>query len=177
MQALASMGFRGVKVHPRLMGRMLAEEELSVSIAAATEAGLATLVCSYPFGSPLTRLRGNLLEILSGALESNPSASVMLMHAGCVDLLRFIEFARMVPNIVLDLSFTLMKYRGSSIEADLEFAFRSFDRRICIGTDFPEFDAVEVQQRFADLVAVTGISEDKATNISGRNAATFFGLA
>ena len=33
---------------------------------------------------------------------------------------------------------TMQKYRGSSIEQDIKFLFRTFDERICIGSDHPE---------------------------------------
>ena len=112
MKRLRAMGYMGVKVHPRLLKRMPEAEELAIVIAAANEVGLPILLCSYPFGNPASNLRGNILGILSRALQQCPQAPIMLLHAGCVDFLRFVEFARANPNVLLDLSFTMMKYQG-----------------------------------------------------------------
>ena len=100
----------------------------------------------------------------------------MLLHAGCVDFLRYVEFALTNPNILLDLSFTILKYQGSSLDADLRFAFRTFDRRICIGSDFPEFDPVSLRQRFETLALEAQIDREKRDNISARNVRRFFGV-
>jgi predicted TIM-barrel fold metal-dependent hydrolase len=176
MKNLVAMGYRGVKVHPRLLKHMPEAEELGIVVAAAHEVGIPTLICSYPFGNPASNLRGNLLEILSRALQQCPQAPVMLLHAGCVDFLRFVEFARANANVLLDLSFTIMKYEGSSMDADLQFAFRTFDQRICLGSDFPEFEFVDVCSRFHQLAMTTGIDQKKARNIALLNACRFFDI-
>ena len=87
-------------------------------------------------------------------------------------MLRYIEFARANENIVLDLSFTMMKYMRSSLDDDLKFAFRNFDRRIVIGSDAPEFSPQAVASRFDELAE--GASESQRENIGWNNAAKFF---
>ena len=62
---------------------------------------------------------------------------MVLLHGGDVQLLRYAELVRFNANLILDLSLTIMKYAGSSLDADLSFLFREFDRRICIGSDHP----------------------------------------
>jgi predicted TIM-barrel fold metal-dependent hydrolase len=176
MKGLRAMGYMGVKVHPRLLKRMPEAEELAIVIAAANEVGLPILLCSYPFGNPASNLRGNLLEILSRALQQCPQAPIMLLHAGCVDFLRFVEFARANTNVLLDLSFTMMKYQGSSVDADLQFAFRTFDQRISLGSDFPEFELAKVCSRFRQLAESARIDQKKARNISLLNACRFFDI-
>ena len=87
-------------------------------------------------------------------------------------LLEYMEIARSHPNVLLDLSMTMCKYSGSSIDADLRFALSAFDRRVCIGSDYPEYSPTTLRHRFTELGA--GLEESKLENAAFRNAARFF---
>src|SRR5205085_2428141 len=97
-------------------------------------------VSNYPEKDPLYSLVSILKQV--------PEARVVLLHGGDVRLLQYSELVRFNPSLLLDLSQTLMKYPGSSIDMDLRFLFQSFDRRICIGSDFPEYSLRDVKGRF-----------------------------
>jgi predicted TIM-barrel fold metal-dependent hydrolase len=176
MCAFRALGYRGVKLHPRLLGKLPNAATLARLIVAAHESDLRLVLCTYPFGAPCTGLRGNLLEVLSEAMEAVPDARLLLLHAGCVDFMRFVEFARINRNILLDLSFTILKYEGSSLDADLRFAFRTFDQRLCIGSDYPEYDPASLRRRFERLALEAQIDDQKRAAISTTNAQRFFGL-
>jgi len=68
---------------------------------------------------------------------------------------------------------TIMKYAGSSLDADLSFLFREFDRRICIGSDHPEYSHQDLRTRFEGFASA--IARDKAENIAFRNIMAFIG--
>jgi len=176
IETIHALGYKAVKLHPRLFGRMPTASELSLLIREADQATLPLFVCSYPFGVPSSEVRGDLLSILSSAMECAPQAKIVLLHAGCVDFLRFVEFARAISGIVLDLSFTMMKYEASSIDIDLRFAFRTFDERLCLGSDYPEFDPQQVRQRFQSICEASGIDDKRRDNIASRNAHRLFGI-
>jgi hypothetical protein len=78
------------------------------------------------------------------------------------------------PQILFDISFTLMRYRGSSVDADLGWLFEGFSNRTCIGTDHPEFGHAEVRVRFEELSARA--TSEAARNIGGLNLARFLGV-
>ena len=38
------------------------------------------------------------------------------------------------------MSATIIRFKSSSISLDIKYLFETFDKRICLGTDFPEYD-------------------------------------
>lgn len=171
MQALRALGYRGIKIHPRFSGLTQQLDTLAPALQAAGEADLTVFYCtylhcalsSYPTRDPLF----TLVELLAQA----PNTRVVLVHGGDVAVMRYAELVRFNPNLLLDLSMTIMKYPGSSIDMDLAFLFRHFDQRICIGTDWPEYSPQQLRQRF-DLFA-HDLPEDKRNNIAYRNLINF----
>ncbi len=150
MSELHRIGYRAVKIHPRLGGPLVGSAEFREAAAAAGSLGIVLFVCTYPFGGPGERLGDRLLDDLERAVDLAPDTRMVLLHGGAIDLLRYVEFCRANPHLLLDVSLTLMKYRGSSVDADLRFAFAQFDRRICIGSDHPWYTPDDVADA-ADL--------------------------
>ena len=79
--------------------------------------------------------------------------------------------ATALNNTLLDLSLTLCKYAGSSLDMDIQFLFKSFDRRVCIGSDHPEIRLSQVRERFNHFAANT--AKEKAENIAYKNILSF----
>lgn len=96
---------------------------------------------------------------------------VILVHAGAVRLLEYIEIARAFDNVLLDLSLTLCKYPGSALDMDIRFAFNNFDQRICIGSDSPEFHSSDLRCRFNYFSE--GVTDNKLRNIAYKNLSAF----
>ena len=76
------------------------------------------------------------------------------------------EAIRDCPNAFLDISFTLQRYRSSSIAADLRYLLNSFDRRVVFGSDFPEVSIGTALESFREIA--DGISPEKCANVLGR---------
>jgi len=108
------------------------------------------------------------------SLREAPKTRVVLVHVGNVQLLKSLGNVRFRDNLLLDLSMPLMKYPSSSIEADLGFLFRSVNRRICVGSDWPDYPLAQVHSRFEALTK--GCPSDKVVNAAGLNHARFPGL-
>jgi predicted TIM-barrel fold metal-dependent hydrolase len=117
----------------------------------------------YPLSDPLY----SLVRLLKRC----PNARVVLVHGGDVRLLEYAELVRFNQNLLLDLSLTIMKYRGSSLDTDIGFLFRQFDRRLCVGTDFPEYSPAALRARFDDFSR--DLPAEKVENIAYRNLQTF----
>jgi predicted TIM-barrel fold metal-dependent hydrolase len=174
LDRIAGLGYRAVKVHPRLSRFEPTEEILGEIFQAASARGLVVFYCTYLHTRIDLYPAADPFYALVGGLKRSPGSKVVLVHGGDVQALRYAELVRFNPNLLLDLSFTLLKYRGSSLDADLSFLFRQFDRRICIGVDHPEFTHGALRARFDELAA--GLPEDKARNIAHRNLETFLGI-
>ena len=174
LRELRAMGFVGIKIHPRFSGLTHRLGTLGPMLRSAGEADMVVFLCTYVHSGwgeyPTT---DPLLDFVRSLREA-PETRVVLVHGGDVQLMRYAELTRFNANLLLDLSMTLMKYAGSSIDADLGFLLRCFDRRICIGSDWPEYPLAEVRSRFEALTA--GCPSDKVANAAGLNLARFLGL-
>jgi hypothetical protein len=167
---LSQLGYVGIKLHPRMGQFSFCEPQIATIIKMAADIELAVLLCTYcwedssnnAFNTPFSMMQ--LLSNISGA-------PVILVHGGGVLLMQYIEIARAFPNVLLDLSLTICKYKGSSLDMDIKFAFSQFDRRICIGSDGPEFSSVMLRKRFNYFSK--GIPENKLKNIAYRNLFSF----
>jgi predicted TIM-barrel fold metal-dependent hydrolase len=173
LERLRALGYRAIKIHPRFTGMKLASAKLGETLGSAAEHDLVVFFCTYQHcGISAYPIEDPFFSLVR-ALKAAPTAKVVLLHGGDVQLLRYAELVRFNPNLILDLSMTIMKYAGSSLDADLSFLFRTFDQRICIGSDHPEYSHRELRVRFEDLAS--GIATGKAENIAFRNITRFIG--
>ena len=171
---IKELGYIGIKIHPRFSKINYDEKLLSKVLAKANDLDLIVWLCTYAHcASPNYPSRDPMYDIAK-ALNKVPQAKVILVHAGDVNLLKYAEMTRFNSNVLLDLSLTLMKYRGSSIDLDLAFLFRSFDLKITIGSDYPEYNFSQIRARFEELGH--GVCNEKLKNIAHRNISNFIGL-
>jgi predicted TIM-barrel fold metal-dependent hydrolase len=173
-EQIKKLGFKAVKVHFRLSQVPLSSDLLANVFKSASEHGLPVFYCSYMHSALENYPTEDPFFTLVKALKTAPEAKVLLLHGGDVNVLRYGELVRFNPNLLLDLSFTILKFRGSSLDLDLKFLFSKLDRRICIGSDHPEFDLLEAKDRFVELAA--DIAQDKQENIGFRNLRSFLGI-
>ena len=171
LEEVRRLGYRAIKIHPRLSGFSARLDELDDIFQAAAALDLVVFYCTYMHGRIEDHPPTDPLYSLVRLLKRCPRARVVLVHGGDVRLLEYAELVRFNGNLLLDLSLTLMKYRGSSVDADIGFLVRAFDRRICVGTDFPEYSHADLRVRLEELF--TELGPDKVDNIAHRNLQGF----
>lgn len=137
-------GFVGLKVHPRFSGWAWTDPSqkdlLDLIFSICQDVGLPILFCTY-FSSEANLLpKVDPIIKFADLLDRYPKIKLLLMHGGGHRLLDFVELARFNKNVLLDLSFTLMKFQGSSVDLDLTYALKNFNKRICFGSDAPYFE-------------------------------------
>jgi len=160
-----------LKIHPRISGINYSHNLLAEIIVKANELDLGILLCTY-FWNKLSSYGASGIHGLYDLLRIIPEQKIILMHGGCIHLLELAEISRQFPNILLDLSFTIIKYEFSSVDLDIQYLFRHFDRRICIGSDSPEFHHSKLRERF-DTFSLS-IEKYKAENIAYKNLMNYF---
>ena len=167
---LIKKGYYGIKLHPRIGKFSYLDKEIPKIINIAAKKNLVILLCTYiwsEYGKKYYIGPDLMIELL----KKIKKAKVILVHGGTVQLMQYIEICRCFLNTLLDLSFTLCKYRGSSMDLDIKFAFNQFDRRICIGSDAPEFSSKELRESFNLFSKL--LSKDKLKNIAFKNIFNF----
>ncbi len=132
-----SQGVRAVKIHPRFVGleriddpwldevMSICEEERFILFLCTVFKGISCDSCSIPKKIGYFCKKYNQLKFV-------------LLHGGFNDVLQTSEEIRLYENALLDISSTLTRFYDSSIGLDIKFLIRTFDRRLVIGTDFPE---------------------------------------
>jgi predicted TIM-barrel fold metal-dependent hydrolase len=174
LDAVKELGFRGIKLHPRYSNFAYSDSRLIDTFQAATRRGLAVFLCTY-FHAPIERYPdADPLYCVANILKMAPDTRLVLVHGGNVELMRWMQLARHTPNILLDISLTMMRYSGSSLDLDLRYLFSGFHDRTCLGTDYPDFSPAQVRARFEDLSR--GASMEASRKIGGLNLARFLGV-
>lgn len=175
MATVKALGFAGVKLHPRLSGFALGDACLVSAFKAAKHFDLAVFLCTYCH-QPVDRAPSeDPLYGLARTLRQVPDVRLMLVHGGDIDLLRYVQMVRHSPNVLVDVSFTMMKYAGSSVDFDIAYLFRGFNRRTCFGVDHPEFTHAAVRARFEHLAR--DLTRAEAENVGYRNLHEFLQLS
>lgn len=167
-------GYIGIKLHPRIGHFTLDNPYLPFVIDKANELGLVVMLCTYFFSNEVSLMSNNIERLADMLLKVDKKSKVILLHGGVVRLLDMMEVVRAFPNTLLDLSLSLCKYAGSSLDMDIQFLFQSFDRRVCIGSDHPEIKLSQVRERFETFAANT--TKEKAENIAYKNILSFTGI-
>jgi hypothetical protein len=165
-------GYSAIKIHPGLSRIDLRSDSLREVLNEAGWRGLPVWLCTFLYRQPYLATPCSYLDfapLLSDLLES---LRIVLVHGGDVNLLGLMEIVRPYPNVLLDLSFTLCRYEGSSVDLDIRYMFRNFDRRICVGSDNPQFSLTRFRRRFDELSA--GVDLEKRINAAHRNLQLIF---
>jgi predicted TIM-barrel fold metal-dependent hydrolase len=98
---------------------------------------------------------------------SFPGIPFVMLHGGGSWILQVAEAICDCPNVYLDISFTLLRQAGSSVEMDLRYLLKTFDRRMVFGSDFPEIDIPHAVQSFERLA--DGVAPEKSAGVLGGN--------
>ncbi len=167
----ADRGFAGIKLHPRMHGY---DPESPVCLAALREAGalgLPAFVCTLfrRAGTP-TRNAADTVDALANAA---PETTMVLLHGGGTEALGLFELVRMHAHLRLDLSFTLLRYAGSSLDPDIRFLVEHLDQRLVVGSDYPDYAPSRAFARFFELTE--GLPRDKVQRVAHDNLQTLFG--
>lgn len=174
LESIRERGFRGVKFHPRLGRYDFRHPLLAPAINECAARGMLPFLCSYFYSADPACL-GLTTENLQRLLVDTAESRFVLLHGGGLRVLEVSEMTRSFRNVLLDLSFTLCEYEGSSVDLDLAYVLDKCRDRVCIGSDSPEFPVKRLRSRFETLTAA--FSREHREKIAFRNLAAFSGLS
>jgi predicted TIM-barrel fold metal-dependent hydrolase len=167
---LAAAGFSGVKLHPRLHSYDPLDERCLAAIDAAGSCDLTI------FLDTLFRQQGRAtrhpVDVVDELLVGNTRCRFVLLHGTGPTVLELFELGRMHDHALIDLSFTLLRYAGSSVDDDVGFLCEQLDQRLCIGSDFPEYSPGEAVAQFDRLTS--HVATEKRENVLWRNLERWF---
>ena len=163
-------GFAGIKLHPRLNSYDPLDERCLATITMAGNNNLVVFLDTlFRQKRIVTRHPADVIDII--AIEC-PETKIVLLHGGGSHLLEMFEIVRMREQLLLDISFTIMRYVGSSIDLDISFLCQTLDRRLTIGSDFPEYTPLQAKEQLLKLTP--NLAQEKLENICFRNLEKLF---
>lgn len=144
---LKKLGYYGIKIHPRFSKINLTNRFLEQIIKIANKFKMIVMMCTYFYDNNEQGYENNIENLLK-LLYKVKEERIILLHSCTTHLLEMREIASKFKNIVLDLSFTICRYEGSSLDFDIKYLFDNFTNRICIGSDSPDYTAEKLRKRF-----------------------------
>jgi hypothetical protein len=171
VRQIKQQGFAGIKLHPRLNGYDPLDAKCVAAIEAAGEHGLVILLDTLFRRKGLaTRHAPDVIDQLAAAC---PETKMLLLHGTGPTMMELYEIVRCNDHLLLDLSYTLLRYRGSSrLDADMHFLMKSTDQLVTVGSDFPEYTLEATVARIRELTE--GIEPHRVENITHRNLERLF---
>jgi len=172
VHTIAKLGYRGLKVHPRLLRSNRNLSYLQEVFRACTETSVVCLLCTYEAHAPGDLPTKDPYYEICDALNSSPTTKLILMHGGVSRIFQFAGLARHSSTVLLDLSFTMMDRLTQSMSPTLDSLANELDERICIGSDSPDFSILDFVARARELLDI--LPTQKASNIASGNLNRFF---
>lgn len=165
-----NLGFSGVKLHPRMQKYRPDDARCVALVRAAGELGMPVLLDCFPDGDWL--LSGLSLLQYANLARQSPRTTIIVAHAAghhCLDLLMI---AKRVPNMWMDISYSLLYYESPVVDA-LFYLMKSMRyERVMFGTDFPDRSLRVSVDRSLELFDRFAVESDAAEKILWKNAVT-----
>ena len=171
LKEIHKLGYKGIKIHPRFSKVDLESEKILVALKTCADLNLVVFLCTYMHCNVSDHNAKDPYLSTIKILQKCPKTQIILVHGGDVSLMKYAELARFNENVLLDLSLTICKYEGSSLDLDIKYLFKNFDRRICIGSDYPEYNYPKLLERI--YYFSKGLNQNKIDNITYKNLQNF----
>lgn len=169
IENIQDAGFKFIKFHPRNLNIKLGNQFYIEAFKILKNTKLNIMWCTFDGWSTPKISEINQLDFLTKLTNIVNNNNIILMHAGGPNILKYYEKFRFVENIFFDLSYTLYHYRNTSVEKDIIFLFKNFDKRIVCGTDFPTISFQDHQNSLKRILGKSKISKNKLLNIMTKN--------
>lgn len=172
-EGIESLGFIGLKLHPRLQEFDLDSKNVVRLVQYAGEMNVPVIIDAFPDGDFL--MKGFSPLLYANLAKKCPNARMVWAHMGGHYVLDFMMLAKRLPNVFFDFSYSLLYYQNSSIPLDIIFAMRSmkFDR-IFYGSDYPDRTIATSLRMTLNILESQNLTESEIDKIMFRNAQNFF---
>jgi len=166
---IIKLNYQFIKIHPRMLRKNLTHKTFYINVFKKIKnSKLNVMWCTFD-GWEEKAEEADQINLLSKLINIIPKNKIILMHGGGPNLLKFYEKFRFLENVYLDLSYTLIHYNNTSIEKDIIFLFKNFDKRIVVGSDYPIFKISRFVKILKRLIKKSKINSNKKNNILFKN--------
>ncbi len=172
IEAKVIEGYRGIKIHPRILKISPDNAEILNVIDICKHLRIPVFICTV-FLPPALSTNRNVEHLIRDYCEAAEGGTLVLLHGGFTNVLAVSEIVRRYENVLLDLSFTFIRYLNV-FENYWPFLFETLDRRIVIGSDYPEYSPKRVLDEIGNIFQRHNIEMIKRENILYGNMERLF---
>lgn len=162
LERYKASGAVGLKLHPRLHNYKIDDGWCVEVVRHAGRLNMAVMVDCFPDGNNLAL--GNIPEAFMGLADKAPEARIAIGHAGGHRILDALMIAKRYNNLYLDISYSLLYYRNSSVINDIAYVVKSMNgKRMFWGTDYPDrpySDSVRFSRNELERMDLTEFQRD-----------------
>ena len=139
---ITKYNFWGLKLHPRLNNFNLLNEKVLKLVNVAGRLNKPVIVDCFPDGNSLIN---NFNPSDYGILSNHcKNTNIIASHMGGHFVIDMMLIAKRCQNLYLNLAYTLLYYRGSSVVQDLIYCINSIkSKKIFYGSDYPDREFLE----------------------------------
>jgi predicted TIM-barrel fold metal-dependent hydrolase len=150
---IKDLGFKGCKLHPRLLSTTFSALDLFDIYKHFSKHGLCLMLCSLCLGEGMSNLHHiEYLKFLEYTTTvGDHKSKIIIAHAGASWFINYFEFAQYVNHVLLDLSFTLARYRSVYLDQFL-YAINSNKNCLAFGSDWPDFSLTECLEPLSPIL-------------------------
>lgn len=153
---IKNLGYKGIKIHPRLAKILPDDDKIFEIIQYANQLNLIVIYCGF-------------LGVTEKFIQKIKDERIIFLHSGGKNIENTFEKLKDKRNILLDISYTMVKY--PEIADKIEYIFNNYSDRICIGSDHPEVTMKELRDAFVSFSG--GIIRENAEKIAYKNIEKF----
>lgn len=162
------LGFRGLKLHPRIQ-RYRPDDEVCIAVVRrAGELGMPSLIDCFPDGDWI--MAGLDVRQYAALAAQAPDSQLIVAHSAghhCLDLLML---AKRVKNLWFDVSYSLLYY-DTPVTESLFYALKSIRyERVLFGTDYPDRPLKTSVDRSLVLLDKFGVAGEDRAKLLWENA-------
>ncbi len=167
--AVQSQGLKGLKLHPRLQKFTLLGQGVEQLLVRAGELGVPVIIDCFPDRDDI--VNGNLPVTYDRLARLAPRTRIVMAHLGGHHVLDAMMVVKRNPNLFMDLSFSLLYYRGSSVVQDIGYAIRNLKaRKVLYGSDYPDRSMKETLEQSLILLDQFSLNDQELHQILSGNA-------
>ena len=162
----------GLKLHPRLNNFQINNKNTFKLVQAAGEMKIPVLIDCFPDGNSII---DNFKTADYGILCRNcKNTKIIAAHMGGIYCLEMLMIAKRCENLYLNIAYTFLYYRNSSITKNIIYAVDSLKgKKIFYGSDYPDRKLKQSLDLTKNEFRGSGISKKYLDNLFYNNAKNF----
>lgn len=172
----AEAGCRGLKFHPYL--QVIRDEEFGAAVdlaRSAEELDMWVAVCCSYGTVRVHEISGP--RLVARLVRSGIRTPVVALHAGGAAVLDVMSVALEAANVLLETSYSVPFWNGSSVEQDIAFAIRTVGAHRCLhGSDHPHVPVAEAVDQLEAFLRRHGFDDEERASLFEGTARESLGL-